>query len=109
MLALCVRDWRYVVRIPNIDRSLLTADYSTGANLMDLMVQAVEQLPDTNSGRAVFYVPRIIRSFLRRQQINAIKNSTLTLETLSGRKVLMFDGIPVRRVDALSADETRVA
>lgn len=108
-VGLTVRDWRYVVRIPNIDRSLLTPDYSTGANIMDLMVQAIEMIPNLNAGRPVFYMPRSIRSILRRQQINAVKASTLTMEQLSGRKVLAFDGIPIRRVDSLSADEARVA
>lgn len=106
---LTVRDWRYVVRIPNIDRSLLTNTLTTGADISDLMVQAIEMIPNLGAGRPVFYVPRAIRSMLRRQQINAIKNSTLTMEQLSGKKVLAFDGIPVRRVDALSADEARVA
>jgi hypothetical protein len=107
---LTVKDWRYVVRIPNIDRSLLNADYSVaGANISDLMVQAIEMIPNLGAGRPVFYVPRTIRSFLRRQQISAVKNSTLTIEGLSGKRVLMFDGIPIRRSDSLSSDETRIA
>lgn len=105
---LTVRDWRYVVRIANIDKSLLINTIATGADISDLMVQAIEQVPNINAGRAAFYVPRRIKSMLRRQQINAVKNSTLTVESMSGRKVLAFDGIPVRRVDALSADEARV-
>lgn len=107
-VGLSVRDWRYVVRIANIDKSLLTADVSTGANLINLMTRAIELIPNLNMGRAVFYVPRNIRTYLRLQQVNAIKNSTLSMENLAGRKVLAFDGIPVRRVDALAADEARV-
>lgn len=103
-----VRDWRYIVRICNIDKSLLTRDLATGADISDLMVQAIEKVPNINFGRAAFYVPRNIRSMMRRQQINAIKNSTLTIEQMSGRKVLAFDGVPIKRVDALSADEARV-
>lgn len=106
---LTVKDWRYVVRIPNIDRSLLTIDYSTGANIADLMVQAIERIPNLGAGRPVFYMPRTIRTMLRRQITNSVKNSTLTMDTIAGKRVLAFDGIPVRRVDALSADETRVA
>lgn len=105
---LTLRDWRYVVRICNIDKSLLIKDISTGADISDLMVQAIEQVPNINGGRPVFYVSRRIRAMLRRQQINAIKNSTLTIEQMSGKKVLAFDGIPVKRVDAISADEARV-
>ena len=106
---LTVKDWRYVVRIPNIDRSLLTIDYSTGANIADLMVQAIEKIPNTNAVRLAFYMPRTIRTFLRRQITNQVKNSTLTMDTVAGKRVLAFDGVPVRRVDALSADEARVA
>lgn len=106
---LCVRDWRYVVRIPNIDRSLLTADVSTGANISDLMVQAIEMIPNLGMGRPVFYMCRTLRSILRRQQINLVKNATLTMEQLSGKHQLMFDGIPIKRVDALAADETRIS
>lgn len=107
---LTVADWRYVVRIPNIDKSLLTSDYSTGANLNDLMLQAEAKLPSLAGIRPVFYMPRNVHTFLMRQTINTVKTSTLTMEDVQGRnKVLMFNGIPVRRVDALAADETRVA
>lgn len=106
---LVVKDWRYVVRIANIDRSLLNADFSVaGANISDLMVQALEMIPNLGAGRPVFYMPRTLRSFMRRQQINAVKNSTLTVEGLSGKRTLMFDGVPIRRVDSLSSDETRI-
>lgn len=102
---LTVRDWRYVVRIANIDKSDLTKDNATGADLTDLMTQAIELIPNLNMGRAVFYASRTIRSFLRRQIVNKVKNSSLTMEEVAGRKVVAFDGIPVRRVDALAADE----
>lgn len=106
---LTVRDWRYVVRIPNIDKSLLAGDLSTGADIADLMIQAVERIPNLNAGRPVFYVPRVVRTTFRRQIIKKVANSTLSMEDIAGRQVVMFDGIPVRRVDALSADEARVA
>lgn len=105
---LCLRDWRYVVRIANIDKSLLKADLSTGANLMDLMVQAIELIPSVSGGRAAFYMSRSMRSMMRRMQIEKVKNSTLTVESIAGKQVLSFDGIPVRRVDALAGDEARV-
>lgn len=105
---LTVRDWRYIVRIANIDKSALTFDAASGANIMDLMVRAIELIPNINAGRPVFYMPRNIRSFMRRQAIQATKNSTLSIETLAGRKSVTFDGIPIRRTDALAADEARV-
>ena len=106
---LVVEDWRYVVRIANIDKSALTLDAATGAYLADLMVQAVERLPNLESVRPVFYMPRTLRTFLRRQLINTTKNSTLSQDNQAGKMVVSFDGIPVKRVDALAADEARVA
>lgn len=105
---LTVRDWRYVVRICNINKALLTKDMSTGADLNDLMVRALEMIPNLNVGRGVFYVPRTIRSFLARQAISLVKQSTLNMEQIQGRRVVTFQGFPVRRVDALAADEARV-
>lgn len=105
---LTVRDWRYVVRIANIDKSLLVKDAATGADLTDLMVLAEERVPNLSNARFVWYVPRNIRGWLRRQLINKTKNSTLTQENQAGKMVTMFDGIPVKRVDALAADEARV-
>lgn len=106
---LSVRDWRYIVRIANIDKSTLLNTAASGADISDLMVQAIELIPNLGAGRPVFYTSRAIKSMLRRQQIKATTNSTLTVEGMSGQEVLKFSGIPVRRVDALAADEAAVA
>lgn len=105
---LSVRDWRYVVRVCNIDKSALTKNAASGADLIDLMTQAAELIPNINSGRPVFYVPRNVRSFMRRQIVSKVASSTLSMDEVAGRKVVTFDGVPVRRCDALSADEARV-
>lgn len=105
---LCVRDWRYVVRIANIDKSTLTKNASAGADLIDLLTQALEIVPSLNIGRPVFYCSRKIRSFLRRQIANKVANSTLTMDMVAGKRVLAFDGVPFKRCDALSADEALV-
>lgn len=105
---LCVRDWRYVVRIANIDKSNLTKDAATGSDITDLMVQAEEMIPNLSAGRAVWYCSRRVKQFLRRQLINKTKNSTLTQENQAGKMVTYFDGIPVKRVDALAGDEGMV-
>ena len=105
---LTVRDWRFIVRIANIDRSDRTADASSGPDLPDLMFQAVDLVPNMSMGRAVFYMDRNMRGFLRRQIPNATGLSTLTMENVGGVILNAFQGIPVRRVDALSADEARI-
>ncbi len=104
-----VRDWRYVVRIPNVDLSDLTKNASAGADLIDLMTQGIEQLPSLTLGKPVFYVSRKVKSFLRRQIMNKVANSTLTMDQVAGKMVTMFDGIPVKRVDALAANESAVS
>jgi hypothetical protein len=107
-LGLTVRDWRFAVRIANIDQTLLTKTGATGADLIDLMTQALELVQSLSAGRAAFYCNRKIRSFLRRQMVNKVLNSTLTMENVAGKHVLAFDGVPVRRVDALLNTEARV-
>jgi len=104
-----LRDWRYVVRICNIDVSDLTKDASSGsADLIDLMVQAEELVPNLSMGRAAFYCNRTIRSFLRRQITNKA-NVHLNIEQVAGKRVLAFDGIPVRRCDAILNTEATVS
>jgi len=105
---LTVRDWRFIVRIANIDKSDLTKDGATGADLTDLMTIALERVQNLTSGRPVFYCNRTIKEFLRRQMVDKVKQSTLTMETIAGKHVMSYDGVPVRRVDKLAADEAQV-
>ena len=107
-VGLCVRDWRYVVRICNIDKSALTKDASAGADLLDLMTQAMEAIQATTNVRPAFYVPKTVRSFLRRQLVNKVASSTLSMGEVAGKPVVMFDNVPVRRCDALAGDEAAI-
>jgi hypothetical protein len=107
---LSVRDWRYVVRIANIDKSNLTKDVSgSSADLTDLMAQAIELIPSLGLGRPAFYCSRTIKSFLRRQIASKVSSSSLTMEQVGGKSVVTYDGIPVRRTDALAPDEAAVS
>ena len=110
---LTVRDWRYVVRICNIDKSLLTnvftaGVFSTGAHLPELMFQAMELIPSLANARFGFYMSRTIRTRIRQQTAAAVHLATLTTEMVGGKLVESYHGIPLRRVDALAADEARV-
>lgn len=104
---LSVRDWRYVVRI-NIDQEDLTKNAASGPDLIDLMTQATELIPSLSMGRPAFYCNRTVRSFLRRQIANKVAASTLTIEQVAGKHVTMFDGIPVRRCDAITNTESGI-
>tara|TARA_Y100000361_G_scaffold152479_1_gene172081 strand:- start:312 stop:1316 length:1005 start_codon:yes stop_codon:yes gene_type:complete len=105
---LTVRDWRYVVRICNVDKSALTKDAASGADLPDLMFQAMTQIPNLSLGRSAFYMSRNTMSFVRRQATNATSGSTLEIKDVGGKMITTFSGIPLRRCDALSADEARI-
>ena len=103
---LTIRDWRYFVRIANIDVS----DLDTVANtkkIIEWMIQASERIPELGKGRAAFYMNRRLREKLRLGILEKISNN-LTWETVSGERVMTFDDIPVRRCDALVNTEARV-
>lgn len=101
-----VSDWRYAARVCNIDVSNLTKDAATGADLVDLIVDASEKLPSLD-GMTHIYCNRTIRSFLRRQMLNN-KNVNLTYETVGGKRVMTLAELPVYRLDSLVNTEARV-
>jgi len=105
---LVVKDWRYAVRIANIDYSDLTADISTGADLALEMTKALERVPNLNNGRAGFFMERNLREMLRLQVRASTTNSTLSEETIAGMPKTSFGGVPVLVCDALEVDEARV-
>lgn len=105
-LGFTLRDWRYVARICNIDVSNLATSANTQA-LIRFMIMASERIPQFGMGRAAWYVNRNIREKLRLGIIDKIANN-LTWETVAGQRVMMFDGIPVRRTDAIINTESRV-
>lgn len=104
---LTVADWRYFVRIANIDVSNLNTISNT-KNLITWMVQASERIPSFGKGRAVWYVNRTIREKLRLGILEKT-SSNLTWETVEGKRVMTFDDIPVRRCDALLNSESVVS
>lgn len=108
-VGLSLRDWRYVVRIPNIEKSALTADASSGAVLPDLMFEAMNLIPNLNAGRPVFYMSRDMRTKLGQQCAKLTSNSTLTTDMVGGKFVTSFSEVPIRRCDALAADEALVS
>jgi len=103
---LCLKDWRYVVRIANIDVSDLNSIANT-KNLVTWMIQASERVPSFGKGRAAWYVNRTVREKLRLGITEKIA-SNLSWENVAGKRVMTFDDIPVRRTDALQNTESKV-
>ena len=104
---LTLRDWRYVVRIANIDVSDLGTLANT-KNLITWMIQAAERIPSFGAGRAAFYCNRTIREKLRLGILEKVA-SNLTFESVAGKRVMTFDEIPVMRTDALLNTEAVVS
>ena len=122
-IGLVGRDWRYCVRIPNIDITALTG--VSAANLINLIVRGLYKLPtapvsataiqtsDTpevraDMGRTVIYCNRVIRTYLDLQAMNKT-NVLLRLEEFDGKVVTTFRGIPVRTCDAILNNEAAVS
>ena len=114
---LVVKDWRYVVRICNIDISDLLAGSNTQAAsastaLIKLMARALYRIPNMAMGRAAFYMNRTVHSGLSIAALDKSQSVLAIQEGLSqfgsAQSYLSFLGVPLRRVDALINNEARV-
>lgn len=106
---IALQDWRYVVRIANIDISNLVAK-SSAADLIELMIKATYRLPTLNGVRPVFYMNRTCMQMLDIQRRDDVMTGAgLTWETVDGKRQGTFRGIPIRCVDALTETEATVS
>ena len=123
---LTVRDWTYIVRIPNIDVTLLTKNAASGADLNDLLGQAmykIKSLPrpamsiqrqaNARGGtplamtKPAIYCNRTVKSFLDRQAQNKT-NVLLQNDQWDGYALTNYRGVPIHVVDAIVNTESRV-
>ncbi len=121
-IGLTVRDWRYAVRLANIDTVPLLA--GTGKDLISALIRGVHRLPTApvgvsteqtsdapqggmNMGRTVIYCNRTIRTYLDIQAVNKT-NVLLKLEEWNGKTITTFRGIPIRTVDAILNTEAKL-
>ena len=115
---LVVKDWRYVVRIANINTtSLLGQSGSQAANastaLIKLMARALYRVPNMAMGKAAFYMNRTVHRGLT---VAALDKSQYVLKVNEGLSQfgmpyswLSFLGVPLRRVDAILNTESQVS
>lgn len=105
-MGLMVKDWRYGVRLANIDVSNLEAE-SSNADLWKAIIRGLERIPNLSACRPAIYMNRKARTWLRIQALSKSAYQT-TFETVAGKPVMMIDGVPVRRMDSLLNTEARV-
>ncbi len=115
---LVVKDWRYAVRVPNIDISDLvgltgTQALTASTSIIKLMSRAIDRLPSMAGISPSFYANRTVLSHLRIIGLEK-SNAAVTIEPALnqfGKDIFVtkFLGIPVRLVDALTEAEAVVA
>ena len=115
---LVVKDWRYVVRIANIDVSDLMAQTGTQAStaataIIKLMARSLYRIPNMAMGRGAFYMNRTVHSGLA---IAALDKSQYVLKINEGLSQfgmpyswLSFLGVPLRCVDSLLNTEAAIS
>ena len=109
---LFLKDWRYAVRIPNIDMSLLLAKDTNAADLTELMIQAIHRIPNPNKVKLSFYCNRTLIQMLDIQRRDDVggggQGGFSNYSDQQGQNVLAFRGIPIRLVDQLVESEAPV-
>lgn len=116
---LVVKDWRYVVRICNINVADLLAGTnqqaatSNSTNLLKAMARATYRIPNLAMGRPVFYMNRTAHSGLAVQAMDrsqaALKINEAAGQFGTAQSYLSFLGIPIRRCDQITVSETAVS
>lgn len=120
-IGLCIKNWKYNVRIANIDTTTAGLQGTAPPDLNVLMSHAVNKLPtltrrasgitetdapgDPQPGiNATWYCNRTVRTALDVQAIRD-KNVLIGMKEYAGEPVLMWRDLPVRLVDALTNSE----
>lgn len=106
---IAVKDWRYVVRIANIDTTKLIG-ITAAADLVTLMIKAKHRIPISKLGRPAFYMNRTVYEMLDIQRrFDVQQGGQLKYEVVDGEENMSFRGIPLRRVDQLLLTESVVS
>lgn len=111
---LVVKDWRYAVRICNIDVSNLVTE-SSAADILKLMIKAIARIPSLKMGRPVFYMNRTVKEMLEIQTLGknasgsgVINNVVMDDQGKLSQAMSTFRGIPIRQCDQILVTEARV-
>ena len=106
---LAVRDWRFAVRIANIDIANLVNEASP-TDLTNKMIRAIARIPSFDKGNAGFYMNRTAYEMLaiqRREDVRA--GGQLKYEVVDGKMIPFFMGIPIRKSDGILLTESVVS
>lgn len=110
-IGLALMDYRYVIRICNIDVSDLTADAASGADLMDKMTTAYFKRPTGSWGamaKTFWYCNPTVAQYLTKQAQNK-SNVNLTIANPGGEPITVFYGFPIHVCDNITVAEATVS
>ena len=101
---LTLRDWRQTTRI-QVD----VADFPT-SNVIDLMIDAYNNLHAPGGGRLVWYVTRAVKTILDQEAVNKSNMALSQQQQDNGGPMTMFWGAPIKFLESLlDSTETAVA
>jgi len=105
---LCVADWRYAIRIANIDISNLVAK-SAAADLVELMIRAMHRIPFPRLVTQRFLMNRTCLEMLDIQRRDDVgSGGGLTFENVDGVPRNFFRGVEILLMDTLLETEAQV-
>lgn len=110
-LGLALMDYRFVIRICNVDVSDLTATGATGADLLDKMTDAFYARPTGSygdMGKTFIYCNPTVAKFLHKQAQNK-GNVNLTIDNPAGQPIVNFLGAPIHVCDNITSAEATIA
>lgn len=107
-VGLTIKDPRHVARIANIDISDANLATPTQGNLVDKLIDVLEEMPPPGNAQRMIYCPRRVRAAFIKQANNK-SNMALTMGQYLNKPIPMYDGLPLRRADAISVAETTVS
>jgi hypothetical protein len=106
-MGLCVEDYRYVVRVCNLDKSAMVR---TGKLIIQSLIDGYHQLQDPSDCNPVWYMGRYLARFLHQQIVDcAIGASIAQMDIEDGRPVMRFMSVPVRITESMHTAEAIVA
>jgi len=101
---LAVKDWRYIVRIANVEVGALI-DEAAINTIIDMLLDATNAIPHLGSCRPCFYMNRQVKSRLEKAMYRK-SNMALNMSDVYGvQNQLNISGIPLKTSDALLATE----
>jgi len=116
----CVKDYRYLVRVCNIDTSAWKADLTAGADIVSSLIDAIHTMYSTEGVMPRLYMNRSVAAMLNKQitrrsgndmlaWVDADKLGVRGAGGLGTPLIQTFLGVPIRVTDALTITESVVS